>query len=103
MSNKTAGIVDVDGLPYEWALRSEPSWGDAQGWRGMTIAPSSGHPARSRAGIPAAPAPDERPPARTPSDQRRARLTRICAALQAGWDPESRGKTMYFAVDADGN
>jgi hypothetical protein len=38
MSNKTAGIVDVDGLPYEWALRSEPSWGDAQGWRGMTIA-----------------------------------------------------------------
>jgi hypothetical protein len=27
----------------------------------------------------------------------------IRAALQAGWEPESRGKPMVFMVDADGN
>ena len=27
----------------------------------------------------------------------------IRAALEAGWDPTSRGKPMVFMVDADGN
>ena len=27
----------------------------------------------------------------------------IQAALQAGWEPSSRGKPMVFEVDADGN
>ncbi len=27
----------------------------------------------------------------------------IRAALQAGWEPESRGKPLVFMVDADGN
>jgi hypothetical protein len=27
----------------------------------------------------------------------------IRAALEAGWDPESRGKPVVFMVDADGN
>lgn len=33
-----AGTVDVDGVTYEWELRREPQWSDADGWRGMTIA-----------------------------------------------------------------
>ena len=29
--------------------------------------------------------------------------TAIASAIEAGWDPASRGKAMVFDVDADGN
>lgn len=104
MSNKSAGIVEVDGLHYEWELRSEPQWGDADGWRGMTIALLQKH--TQRGALLEFP-----PPKRLLKGMQRGRLQisdpviarGIRAALAAGWEPASRGKPMVFTVDADGN
>lgn len=104
MSNKQAGIVEVDGLQYEWELRSEPQWGDADGWRGMTIALLRKH--TQRGALLEFP-----PPKRLLKGMQRGRLQisdavvsrGIRAALMAGWEPASRGKPMVFTVDADGN
>lgn len=104
MSNKTAGIVEVDGLQYEWELRSEPQWGDVEGWRGMTVALLRKH--TQRGALLEFPAPK-----RLMKGLPRGRLQisdalvsrGIRAALEAGWEPASRGKPMVFAVDAEGN
>ncbi len=104
MSNKQAGIVEVDGLQYEWELRSEPQWGDADGWRGMTIALLRKH--TQRGALLEFP-----PPKRLLKGMQRGRLQisdavvsrGVRAALLAGWEPASRGKPMVFTVDADGN
>ncbi|WP_334184515.1 hypothetical protein [Novosphingobium sp.] len=104
MTNKTAGIVEVDGLQYEWELRSEPQWGDAEGWRGMTVALLRKQ--TQREAVLEFPAPK-----RLVKGLPRGRLQisdalvsrGIRAALQAGWEPASRGKPMVFSVDAEGN
>jgi len=101
---RLAGIVDVDGLQYEWELRSEPRWGDTDGWKGMTVALLRKHTQRgAMLEFP--------PPKRLLKGMQRGRLQisdaivsrGIRAALLAGWDPVSRGKPMVFIVDADGN
>lgn len=104
MTNKTAGIVDVDGVLYEWELRSEPQWGDAEGWRGMTVSLRRKH--AQREALLEFPAPK-----RLVKGLPRGRLQisdalvsrGIRAALEAGWETASRGKPMVFSVDADGN
>jgi hypothetical protein len=102
--HRLAGIVDVDGLQYEWELRSEPQWGESEGWKGMTIALLRKH--TQRGALLEFP-----PPKRLLKGMQRARLQisdatvsrGIRAALQAGWEPASRGKPMVFMVDAEGN
>ncbi|TCM16466.1 hypothetical protein EDF56_10745 [Novosphingobium sp. PhB165] len=104
MTNKLAGIVEVDGLQYEWELRSEPQWSDFDGWRGMTVALLRKH--TQRGALLEFP-----PPKRLLKGMQRGRLQigdaivsrGIRAALLAGWEPDSRGKPMVFTVDADGN
>ena len=102
--HRLAGTIDVDGHQYEWELRSEPQWGESDGWKGMTIALLQKH--TKRGALLEFP-----PPKRLLKGMRPARLQvsdavvsrGIRAALQAGWEPESRGKPMVFMVDADGN
>lgn len=102
--HKLSGIVDVDGLQYEWELRSEPQWGESEGWKGMTVALLRKH--TQRGALLEFP-----PPKRLMKGMQRGRLQisdatlsrGIRAALQAGWEPESRGKPVVFMVDADGN
>jgi hypothetical protein len=98
------GTVDVDGFKYEWELQREPQWSDADGWRGMTI--SLLQEDTQRGALLEFP-----PPKRLMKGMQRGRLQindaivarGIRAALQAGWEPTSRGKPMVFVVDADGN
>ena len=101
---KLSGTVDVDGLSYDWELRREPQWGDFEGWRGMAVAMRQQDTQReAMLEFP--------PPKRLIKGLQRGRLQisdaivarGIRAALQAGWDPASRGKPMVFSVDADGN
>lgn len=102
--SKLAGIVDVDGLQYDWELRSEPQWGESEGWKGMTVALLRKH--TQRGALLEFP-----PPKRLLKGMQRGRLQisdavvsrGIRAALLAGWEPASRGKPMVFMVDADGN
>lgn len=102
--HKLSGTVDVDGLQYEWELRSEPQWGESEGWKGMTVALLQKD--EQREALLEFP-----PPKRLLKGLQRGRLQMsdatvsrgIRAALLAGWDPASRGKPMVFTVDADGN
>lgn len=102
--HKLSGIVDVDGFQYEWELRSEPQWGESDGWKGMTFALLRRH--TQRGALLEFP-----PPKRLLKGMQRGRLQvsdaviirGIQAALQAGWEPASRGKPIVFVVDADGN
>ena len=102
--HKLSGSVEIDGLPYEWELRSEPQWNESEGWKGMTVALLRKHTQRgAMLEFP--------PPKRLLKGMQRGRLQisdaivsrGIRAALQAGWEPASRGKPMVFMVDADGN
>lgn len=102
--NIPAGVVDVDGLKYEWELRREPQWSDIDGWQGMTVALLQVD--MQRGALLEFP-----PPKRLLKGLKPGRLQindaiiarGVRAALQAGWEPESRGKPMVFVVDADGN
>jgi hypothetical protein len=103
-TNKQSGIVDVDGLQFEWEVRREPHWGETDGWQGMTVALRQKD--TQRGAVLEFP-----PPKRLMKGLPRGRLQingailsrGIRAALLAGWEPESRGKPMVFMVDADGN
>ncbi|WP_421851682.1 hypothetical protein [Novosphingobium sp.] len=102
--HRLSGTVDVDGQPYEWELRSEPQWSENHGWKGMTI--SLRRKDTQREAMLEFPAPK-----RLMKGLPRGRLQvsdavvmrGIRSALDAGWEPESRGKTVVFMVDADGN
>ncbi len=102
--HKLSGIVDVGGFQYEWELRSEPQCSEREGWKGMTVALLRKH--TQRGALLEFPAPK-----RLVKGMQRGRLQigdaivirSIHAALQAGWEPSSRGKPMVFEVDADGN
>ncbi|SDD66215.1 hypothetical protein SAMN05444678_11861 [Sphingomonas sp. YR710] len=102
--HRLAGIVDVDGLQYEWELRSEPQWAESEGWKGMTVALLQKD--TQRGALLEFP-----PPKRLLKGLQRGRLQvsdaivsrGIRAALLAGWEPASRGKPVVFTVDADGN
>ncbi len=102
--HRLSGIVDVGGLQYEWEVRSEPQWSDSEGWRGLTLALLQRH--TQRGALLEFP-----PPKRLLKGMQRGRLQisdaivsrGIQAALDAGWEPESRGKPKVFTVDADGN
>ncbi|MDI1295761.1 MAG: hypothetical protein PSY12_07725 [bacterium] len=99
-----AGTVVVDAIKYEWELRREPQWSDADGWKGMTVALLQED--TQRGAVLEFP-----PPKRLLKGLQRGRLQindamiarGVRAALAAGWEPSSRGKPVVFVVDADGN
>ncbi len=103
-THRLSGIVDVDGSQYEWELRREPQWSNIDGWQGMTVALLQKHTQREALL-------EFPPPKRLMKGLQRGRLQindailarGIRAALLAGWEPSSRGKSVAFMVDADGN
>lgn len=103
-THKLAGVVDVDGVHYEWEVRREPQWSESEGWQGVTVALLQQD--MQREALLEFP-----PPKRLLKGLQRGRLQindaivarGVRAALLAGWAPESRGKPMWFDVDADGN
>lgn len=90
--HKLSGTVDVDGVQYEWELRSEPRWSEFEGWKGMTVSLTRKH--TQRGALLEFPAPK-----RLMKGLPRGRLQisdavvirGIQAALSAGWEPASRG------------
>ena len=103
-SQTSAGTVDVDGLWYDWHLQREPQWSDDEGWKGMTISLLQKN--ARRAALLEFP-----PPKRLLKGLPRGRLQLddatisrgVRAALEAGWEPISRGKPVVFTVDSEGN
>ena len=97
--------IEVGGDPYLWRLQRKPHWSsDPSERRGMGIA------VRHREGQREAVL--EFPPGAQPrfggpqlkAEQVRPELVAkaIASALEAGWEPLSRGKTVTFDVDAAG-
>ncbi len=97
--------IEVGGDPYLWRLQRKPHWSsDPSERRGMGIA------VRHREGQREAVL--EFPPGAQPrfggpqlkAEQVRPELVAkaIASALEAGWEPLSRGKTVTFEVDAAG-
>lgn len=99
-----AGTVDVDGTKYDWELVSEPKLSSDHGWRGMTV--SLREQGMKREAVLEFPTPKRLiqglPKGRTQLGD--AIVARgVKSALANGWDPASRGKTMHFMVDANGD
>ena len=97
--------IEVGGDPYVWRIQRQPQWSkDVAGWRGMAIA------VRHREGKREAVV--EFPPGQMPrfgAPQLQASqiapalvAKAIASAIEAGWEPLSRGKTVAIVVDATG-
>ncbi|MCA1199470.1 hypothetical protein K9B35_15980 [Sphingomonas sp. R647] len=99
-----SGTVEIDGFNYDWELLSEPQLSSGDGWKGMTV--SLRQHDLPREAVLEFPTPKRLlrglPKGRSHiNDAVAARGVR--AALAAGWDPGSRGKTLTFMVDANGD
>ncbi len=97
--------IDVDGEPYVWRVQRQPTWSsDAAGWRGMAIA--ARHKEGKREAVlefPPAPASRRGTPLIQPAQIPPHVVAKaIASAIEAGWDPLSRGKTVAILVDETG-
>ncbi len=106
MAKKQAAemTILVNGEMYVWKLQRQPRWSnDSKGWEGMAIAVR--HQEGQREAV------IEFPPGKLPAygallkaaqiDQKVVARS-IQSAIDAGWDPMSRGKTVNIVVDATG-
>jgi hypothetical protein len=97
--------IKVDGETYFWRVQRQPQWSsDAAGWRGMSIAVRH-HDGEREAVVEFPPAPTARrgtpllQPGQIPVQIVAKAIT---SAIDAGWDPLSRGKTVGIVVDQNG-
>jgi hypothetical protein len=102
---KPEAEIEVDGERYVWRVQRQPVWSsDVAGWRGMAIAVR--HQDGQREAVlefPPAPAPRRGTPLIQPGQVPPHVVAKaIASAIQAGWDPLSRGKTVGIAVDETG-
>ena len=97
--------IEVDGELYVWRVQRQPVWSsDAAGWRGMAIAVRHVEGVREAVvEFPPAPAPRKGTPLIQPAQLPKPLVAKaITSAIAAGWDPQSRGKTVAIEVDATG-
>lgn len=98
------GTVDVDGVTYVWSLKREPQWSTADGWKGMAV--ELHRLDGERRAVLEFPMPKRAlngsPQRQRPQINGTILANGVRAALEAGWEPVSRGKTMAFEVDANG-
>jgi hypothetical protein len=95
-----SGNIVVNGAPFEWKIHREPQWCTADGWRGLALAVK--HRDGNREAILQFPMPlDERlgsPQHQRPKVSQRLLQHGISAALDAGWDPLSKGRSKAIDV-----
>lgn len=97
--------IEVDGEPYVWRLQRQPQWSsDIAGWRGMAIAVRHREGQRE-AVVEFPPGPERKygaPHLHAAQIPQTLVSNAIASAIQAGWEPLSRGKTVAIVVDATG-
>ena len=99
-----SNTLSVDGTEYTWSVHREPQWCTADGWKGLSLAVQwSGGQARTLIIELPFRIDDHRS---TPHRQRPnvsvATLEQyIRAAIEDGWDPQSRGKDYVYAPLGD--
>lgn len=98
------GVAVIDDVQLKWRLESEPSWSNSGGgYRGLCISVNVADAARRELLIQYAfpTGKDGRPlpvPQRPPVSQAMVERS-IAAAIDAGWDPTSRGKPFVFHAE----
>src|SRR3990167_2954076 len=97
--------IEVGGELYVWRLQRPPAWSsDAGAFRGMALAVR--HKEGQREAVvefPAGPQPKYGAPTLKPAMIATDLVARaIASAIEAGWEPMSRGKTVAIVVDATG-
>ncbi len=97
--------IEIGGEPYVWRLRRRPQWStDTNSWQGMAIAVR--HAEGQREAViefpPAPPPPFGAPQMKVSDISVELVATAIASAIEAGWEPLSRGKTVSIVVDAMG-
>ena len=99
----TRGVVEIDGDIYDWEVRRQPQPQPDGSWDGMAIALRLKD--FKREAIVQFPMP-MRPNGRPDLEKQRVNIeavrNSVTAAIEAGWNPTSRGKPVVFDVDADG-
>jgi hypothetical protein len=100
------GIIVIDGMNLDWHVQREPQWSSTDGWKGMSIAVRLAenkcrellveYPFKRRTNGMA-----EFP--QRPNIIAKALETDVKAAMEAGWDPMSRGKVFAFQVAEKSN
>jgi hypothetical protein len=98
-----SGTLDIEGETYVWELRRQPRPVAGGGWEGVAV--SLRHQDFKREAIVQFP-PPLRPNGRPDVEKQKVDLdavrNAVTAAIEAGWDPASRGKAVVFDVDAEG-
>ena len=98
------GTVEVDGDIYEWEIRRQPQPKSGGVWEGMAVTLCLVD--FKREAIIQFP-PPLRPNGRPDVEKQRVNVdavrNAVVSAMEAGWNPTSRGKPMVFDVDADGH
>lgn len=99
----TSGTVEVDGDIYVWELRRQPRPLSGGLWEGMAV--TLRHQDFQREAIIQFP-PPLRPNGRPDVEKQFVNVeyvrNAVAAAMEAGWNPTSRGKAVAFEVDAEG-
>lgn len=97
--------IVVDGEPYIWWLQRRPHWSSDPAERhGMALAVRHAEGQREAViAFPLVSRPRLGAPQVTPAQIPQALVARaIGSAIEAGWEPLSRGKTVNIEVDAEG-
>lgn len=102
-TRETSGTVEVDGETYEWEIRRQPQPKAGGKWDGMAL--SLRLKDFKREAVVQFPMP-MRPNGRPDMEKQRVNVdavrNAVASAIEAGWNPTSRGKAVVFDVDADG-
>lgn len=98
----TSGTVEVDGDLYHWDLRRQPR-PTGGGWQGMALTLRlDGFKREAIVQFP----PPLLPNGRVDTNKQLVNLDHVrnavAAAIEAGWEPTSRGRHVEFDVDAEG-
>ena len=103
LTRDTSGTVEVDGDIYVWELRRQPRPLSGGQWEGIAV--TLRHQDFKREAIVSFP-PPMRPNGRPDTEKQLVNLEHVrnavAAAIEAGWNPTSRGKAVAFDVDAEG-
>lgn len=97
------GVVDVDGDVYEWELRRQPQPRGGGEWDGLAVSLRLKDFKREAiVQFPMAMRANGRPDLEKQRVNVEAVRNAVTAAIEAGWNPTSRGKPVVFDVDEDG-
>ena len=95
------GVVSVDGEDFAWRLHREPQWCTTDGWRGLVLAISRVD--GQREALVEWPMPrgasNSVPYRQRPKIDAPLLKLAVTAALEAGWEPLSRGKAVNVIVN----